>query len=90
MPRDHVLWVESVACPQTTTSLHPKSLRSVTHGPPTPPRGLPLPDFEQGYALGYQRGLADAFHGLRLALLRVGVAAEEVEPIVMTVRKWVR
>lgn len=62
----------------------------VTHGPPTPPRGLPLPDFEQGYALGYQRGLADAFHGLRLALLRVGVPAEDVEPIVMNVRRWVR
>lgn len=62
----------------------------VTHGVPTPPRGLPLPDFEQGYTLGHTRGLADAFHGLRLALLRVGIPAEDVEPIVMNVRKWVR
>ena len=62
----------------------------VTHGAPTPPRGLPLPDYEQGYTLGHQRGLADAFHGLRLALLSVGVPPEDVEPIVMRVRQWVR
>ena len=68
----------------------PEGPTLVTHGPPTPPRGLPLPDFEQGYALGHTRGLADMAHALRLALLRVGVPAEDVEPIVMTVRKWVR
>jgi len=59
-------------------------------GIPTPPRGLPLPDFEQGYTLGHTRGLADAFHGLRLALLRVGVPPEDVEHVVMRVRQWVR
>lgn len=68
----------------------PEERTAVTHGVPTPARGLPLPDFESGYALGHRRGLADAFHALRLALLRVGVPAEDVEPIVMRVRLWVR
>lgn len=62
----------------------------VTHGSPTPSQGMRIPDFEQGFALGRHRGIADMAHALRLALLRVGVPAEEVEPIVMTVRKWVR
>ena len=61
-----------------------------TPGVPTPPRGLPLPDFEQGYTLGHTRGLADMAHALRLALLRVGVPPEDVEPIVMRVRAWIR
>lgn len=68
----------------------PEEPTIVTSGTPTPPRGLPLPDFEQGYDLGHTRGLADFAHGLRLALLSVGVPAEEVEPIVMNVRRWVR
>lgn len=76
----------------------PEEPTQVTHGIPTPPRGMPLPDverafqqgLEKGYGLGHHRGIADAFHGLRLALTRVGVPPEEVEPIVMTVRLWVR
>lgn len=62
----------------------------VTYGAPTPPRGLPLPDFEQGYTLGHHRGIAAMAHALRLALLRVGVPAEDVEPIVIRVRQWMR
>lgn len=68
----------------------PEEPTLVTHGAPTPSRGTPIPDFESGFALGRQRGIADMAHALRLALLRVGVPAEDVEPIVMRVRLWMR
>jgi hypothetical protein len=70
--------------------LKPEEPTIVTHGIPTPSQGMRIPDFDSGFALGHHRGLADFAHGLRLALLHVGVLPEEVEPIVMTVRKWVR
>lgn len=77
----------------------PEEPTLVTDSRPTPPQGLTiLPDFERGfqlglekgYELGHHRGIADLGHGLRLALLHCGVPAEEVEPIVITVRKWMR
>jgi hypothetical protein len=49
-----------------------------------------IPDYESGFALGRQRGIADMAHALRLALLRVGVPAEDVEHIVIRVRAWMR
>ena len=62
----------------------------VMHGAPTPPQGMRIPDFDSGFALGHHRGIADMAHALRLALLRVGVPAAEVEPIVIRVRQWMR
>ena len=76
--------------PRDDDPFGPEEPTLITHGVPTPARGLPLPDFEQGYALGYHRGFADMTHALRLSLLRVGVPPHEVEPIVLHVQAWKR
>jgi hypothetical protein len=57
----------------------------------TPPQGMPiLPDWEDGFVHGRQRGIADTADALRRALLLVGVPFSDVELIVLRVRGLIR
>lgn len=74
----------------------PEDKTAVTHGIPTPARGIPMPDFERGFAdgakkgleRGERRGITKMSAALRFCLLRVGVPPEEVEGIVLKVQGW--
>ena len=57
----------------------------------TPPQGVPtLPDWEDGFVHGRQRGIADTADALRRALLLVGVPGGEAELIILRVRGLIR
>lgn len=57
----------------------------------TPPQGVPvLPDWEDGFVHGRQRGIADTADALRRALLLVGVPAADCELIILRVRGLIR
>ena len=57
---------------------------------PTPPQGVPLPDWEDGFVHGRQRGIADTADALRRALLLVQVSAADAELIIVHVRRLIR
>lgn len=57
---------------------------------PTPPQGVPLPDWEDGFVHGRQRGIADTADALRRALLLVGVPLSDAELIILRVRGLIR
>jgi hypothetical protein len=57
---------------------------------PTPPQGVPLPDWEDGFVHGRQRGIADTADALRRALLLVGVPRDEAEVIIQRVLSLIR
>lgn len=59
-------------------------------GAPTPPQGIPLPDWEDGFVHGRQRGIADTADALRRALLLVQVSAADAELIILRVRSLIR
>lgn len=59
-------------------------------GAPTPPTGVPLPDWEDGFVHGRQRGIADTADALRRALLLVGVPGDEAETIILRVLRLIR
>ena len=59
-------------------------------GAPTPPQGVPLPDWEDGFVHGRQRGIADTADALRRALLLVDVPVADAELIILRVRGLIR